>query len=162
MESSLLFFLIGLSVFFVDHFSRKERSIIRLFAFILAGLVTGGILGSFVKFPILMSVREPWIAMGMIGGLAGIILYPAAKDNWVSKPGLQYIATILLGLILAVLSYGLIKFYTVFSHSELLPQAVNTDFIFIAHLFMGFLIIFGYTFPLRWFKLKELRKEKEV
>ena len=158
MESSLLFFLIGLAIFGVDRLTKKERTTIRLLAFIIAGMITGGILSSLIKFPVLLSVRAPWFAMGIIGAIAGLIIYIADKRNLMSSPGIQYVATILLGLVLAGLSYGFMKFYMIYSRTETIQQ-VDNSVLFIAHLFMGFLIIFGYTFPMRWFRLKESRKK---
>ena len=160
MESSLLFFLIGLAVFGVDRLTKKERTTIRMLAFVIAGMLVGGILSSFIKFPILLTVRAPWFAMGIIGAIAGLIIYIADKGNWMSRPGIQYVTTILLGLGLAVLSYGFMKFYVIYSRSET-PATVDNSILFIAHLFMGFLIIFGYTFPMRWFRLKKAREKEE-
>ena len=114
MESSLLFFLVGLFIFATSLFVRKNRSSIQFMVFLGSGIIACGILSiitSSLLYPIVQISR---IGMIVMGGLAGIVLWVAERGKLINRPGIQYFSTIILGLILTGLYYGLMFFYTTF------------------------------------------------
>ncbi|RKY53391.1 MAG: hypothetical protein DRP89_06280 [Candidatus Neomarinimicrobiota bacterium] len=160
MESSLLFFLVGLFIFATSLFVRKNRSSIQFMVFLGSGIIACGILSiitSSLLYPIVQISR---IGMIVMGGLAGIVLWVAERGKLINRPGIQYFSTIILGLILTGLYYGLMFFYTTFVKTSYRIGKNKTP-LFLAFLLIGFLIAFGYTFPQRWF-IQRKSKEKTI
>ena len=156
MESALLFFIVGLSIFAAKFLVKDRSETIRFLIFLGSGILSGGILGFFTNSSFSM-LLIPWGLFALTGGLAGVIIYGADRLSFITRPGLQYIATILLGFILAAISYGFMRFYVILTKIEI--QNLSTARILpLTFLLIGFLTIFGYTFPERWFKH---RKEAE-
>lgn len=160
MESSLLFFLVGLSIFGGTHLTKSENETVQFLVYFGIGIVSGLILGLFISPPWPPSVQIPRGGVPVVTGLAGIILYAAEKKKLLTRPGLQYFATILLGLLIAGLSYGLLMIYQSLSNIEY-RSPEEKIYIILVFLLIGFLTVFGYTFPERWFKQRKLRKNIE-
>jgi len=159
MELSLLFFLVGLFIFTANLFVKGKRSSIQFLVFFGSGVIACGILSIITSSPFYPMVQISRIEMLAIGGLAGIVLWAAEKEKLINKPGIQYFATIILGLILTGLYYGLMFLYTTFAKTTYRIGGNKTP-LFLSFLLVGFLIAFGYTFPQRWFV--QLKSKKDV
>ncbi len=153
MESIFLYLIIGLSFYLVNVTTQKSRQIFKLLAFMETGLILGLILGFITDFPLTPHIRLPWLALAIIGLLAGLILYSAEKINFFTLTGIQYLATILLGFIHALISYLFMKLYIIIS-SVGLPETESITLQPLIFLLLSFVIFFGYTFPKRWFLKK--------
>ena len=160
MELSLLFFLVGLFIFAANLFVRKKDSSIQFLVFLLSGIVACGILSMITSSPLYPMVQISRLEMLVIGGIAGIVLWAAEKEKLINKPGIQYFTTIILGLILTGLYYGLMFLYTVFTKTTYRIGENKTP-LFLSLLLIGFLIAFGYTFPQRWFVQRESRSREK-
>lgn len=158
MESALLFFLVGLSIFGAKHMVRERPEKIRSLAFLGIGLLSAGILGLFTQSSSSISYI-PWGIFSFIGGAAGLIIYGTDRFNLITRPGLQYVVTILLGLILAAVSYGFTMFYLTIMGRTGQNIGVNRTLL-MSFVLIGFLTIFGYTFPERWFKQRKDHAKK--
>jgi len=151
MESLFLYILIGVSFYLINIATKKSRQIFRLLAYMETGFILGLMLGFITDFPFTPHVRLPWLALAFIGLLAGLILYSAEKINFFNVSGLKYLATLILGLIHAVISYFFMKLYIIISTvglTETEPVTLHP----LIFLLLGFIIFFGYTLPKRWFK----------
>lgn len=154
MESSFLFFFVGVIIFISSLLSEKWFPQYKFLFFFISGFLGGGIIGMVVGSSIVPGIQISWVVMVIIGGGAGAILYTAEKLKIFSLPGIQYFATIILGLILAGFSYGLIVLYTTLSSIEHETQEGKMLIFFILVL-SGFLTVFGYSFPKRWFQRRK-------
>jgi hypothetical protein len=67
--------------------------------------------------------------------------------------------TIILGAVHALLSYGIIWAYSEWFGSSSIAKGWETDLLLIL-LLTGFVTMFGFTFPARWFRTP--KKEKQV
>ena len=159
MESYLLYFMIGLAVFLVKLITRKRPGAIRMPIFILAGTGAGFIAGLIAGFP-MPAADIPAFMGSIIGFFGGLILYWIDHRKWISRPGLAYVTTIVPGVVLAVLMYGLSYLYILITkipvHSRI--TGVQMWALFLA---VGFAIGLGLTFPERWFRQRGLYKEDE-
>jgi hypothetical protein len=154
MESFLLFFLIGLTIFGVKYITKDQSNSIQFIAFAAGGALSGaliGFLGGSSLFPIF---RIPWGVLPVIGAMAGLLLYSADKSGLIHKPGIQYIVTVVLASVLAGLSYGIVFVYRMIV-IEPQPIAQPRNIVLLSYLLIGFLTVFGFTFPERWFKRRE-------
>lgn len=161
MQSTLLYFLLGLSIYLISLTTKKSRRIFKLLAYLETGFLGGLILGFITDFPLIPYIRLPWLALAVLGMLAGLILYIAEITDFFNTSGLHYFATLILGLIHAVLSYVFMKLYVILSFSGL----QDTRPIFLPpliFLLLSFIIFFGYTFPRRWIEREKARKEKNT
>jgi hypothetical protein len=154
MESSLLFFLLGLSVFGVKWIVGDRPEWIRIVAFIVTGALSGLIIGFIGGKQLLIMLQLSRPLLAGIGVAAGIVLYSADRVGLIYKPGIQYIVTILLGSILAVISYVLLLIYQSILPTEHIVSP-PTRLLALSFFLIGFLTVFGYTFPERWFKQKK-------
>ena len=158
MESSLVFFLVGLAIFGMKHLLKKQATILRLAAYVVVGIADGVIFNLLAVSPWPPSIRMPWGLVPFITGMTGLLLFAAEQWNLITKPGLQYIATILLGLILTGASYLFIVLYRSLINLISLTPQMNRS-VLLNLLLICFLAIFGYTFPERWFKQEEKKQE---
>ena len=157
MESSLLFFFVGLAIFGVNRLVKTQREGVRMVGFLSTGIAAGFVVGLIVGTPWPESYHMPLSLVPAITGLAGILLYFAEKGQMITRPGIQYMATILLGLILTGLSYS---FVWIYRHvNGLFPlSGQGKQLLFMLLLLVSFLTVFGYTFPERWFKRQASEK----
>jgi hypothetical protein len=158
MESSLLFFFVGLSIFGAKHFVEKRSEALRFIVFAGSGVLSAGIIALIAGSALFPVLRVPAGFWAVVGGMAGIILYAAERSGLIDKPGIRYITTVLLGSILAGVAYGLMILYrTTTQIDSIIPK----NLLFLSFVLMGFLTVFGYTFPKRWLKKRneELRTE---
>jgi hypothetical protein len=160
MESSLLFFLLGLSVFGVTFMIKDRPQWIRIVAFIVTGTLSGAIVGFIGGERMLVMLQLPRPLPAGIGAVAGIVLYSADKVGLIHKPGIQYFVTILLGSILAVISYILLLIYQSILPAEHIVSP-PTRLLALSFFLIGFLTVFGYTFPERWFKQQKEKRGGE-
>lgn len=154
MESSFLFFLVGFAIYLVKRFWGERNPHMLHIAFVVTGFLVAGILTGLAGVPWSHDRALPWILiLSVTGGLGGILIYHADRTQFIFKPGIQNFATLFLGLLLSALSYLLTWLFSTLTGYEL--QARQTHFLIpVSFIFIGFLIIFGYTFPARWFKKK--------
>jgi len=160
MESTLLFFLVGLSIFAAKYVAKNQPDGTRLLVFFASGTLAGGIVGLAAGSPFWPMVAIPRISMAAVGGLAAIIIYGSEKANLTNKPGIRYFATIFLGLVLAGLCYGFMRLYMTLAQLEFRTPSDKTVVILV-WVFIGFLTMFGYTFPERWFFPQKGRNKTE-
>lgn len=149
MESSLLFFFVGLSIFGTKYFVEKRSEALRFIVFAGSGMLSSGIIALIAGSALFPVLRVPTGFWAAIGGMAGIILYAAERGGLIDKPGIQYITTVLLGSILAGVAYGLMILYRTINHLEVF---IPKNLLLLSFVLMGFLTVFGYTFPKRWLK----------
>ena len=161
MESTFLFSLVGLSIFGAKFLVKSASGTVRFSVFLGTGILAGVILVLAAGPPWPPSVQIPAGGVPVITGLAGILLYVAEKRSILTRPGLQYIATLLLGLLLAGLSYGIFLIYQSIAQLEYRSPQEKTAVILIFVL-IGFLSIFGYTFPERWFNQRRSHEENKT
>lgn len=151
MESIFLYIFMGASFYLVHRLSRKSRQTFQLLAFLETGFITGLILGFITDFPLTPQIRLPWLALAIIGLLAGSILYVAEKIDFFTSSGIQYFSTFIPGLIHAVISYFFMKLYLIISSvgaTGTQPVTLHP----LIFLLLSFVIFFGYTLPQRLFK----------
>ena len=155
MESTFLFSLVGLSVFAAKLASQKLKIRVRLYIFIFTGMAAGLGVGLIIGFPLSPAVEIPRMLTSVFGGIGGLILFYTNETKLIYKPGIQYITTVFLGSLLAGISYGITLLYIQLSGAEV-RMPVSGPNIAVIFLLMGFMIIFGFTFPERWFKQRGL------
>lgn len=151
MESTLVFFLVGLAIFGVKHLVVNQSETIRLAAYIFVGVAAGVILNLLSVSPWPPSIHMPWGLIPFITGLGGLLLFAAEKWGLITKPGLKYFSTILLGLFMTGGAYLFLLLYRILSGRDQLTPHGN-QYIFMSLILICFLVVFGYTFPQRWFK----------
>ena len=150
MISSLLFFLVGLTIFIVKSQIKANRTVLRLLLFLVSGAVSGAIVGLITGSPLKPLMDMPWPGIALVGAMAGALLFTAEKWNLFVRPGIQYFITIILGLSLAGLTYLLSILYKGDAMTYITME--QRTYILFVFLFIGFLIIFGYAFPERRFR----------
>ena len=154
MESSFLFFLVGFSIYLVKRFWGEKNPNLQHIAFVGTGFFTAGIITSLAGVPWPHDQALPWIfILSITGAVGGLIIYQADRTQLFFKPGIQNFATLFLGLLLSILSYLLTWLFSKITGYKL--QAQQTSYLIpLSFIFIGFLIIFGYTFPARWIRKK--------
>ena len=160
MESSLLFFFVGLAIFGVNRLVAHQPEWVRMVGFLSASIAAGFVVGLIAGTPWPESYHMPLSLVPAITGMAGILLYFSEKGRMITRPGIQYMATVLLGLMLTGLSYG---FVWIYRHARgLFPlSGQGKQLLFMLLLLVSFLTVFGYTFPERWFKRTASEKPQE-
>lgn len=151
MESLLLFFLVGLFIFAAKCLTKNQSGTARFLAFLGSGLLAGTGIGLTIGSPLDPMIDIPWWQVTVMGGMAGMILYRAEIINLFTHSGIRYFSTILLGFVLSMLSYGLFLLHVIIIQNVTLVYARKTVVILV-FILIGFITIFGYTFPERWFK----------
>ena len=151
MISTLLSFLVGFSVFIVKSRLKTERLFLRLIIILAVPTLTGAIIGVATKSPMQPLLHIPWIGFAIMGFLTGLLLF--FSDHWslFSKSGLQYFMTILLGLTLAGSLYLISVLFRIRITEYRLNHYQEMSLLFNLIL-IGFLSIFGFSFPERRFK----------
>jgi len=74
MISSLLFFLVGLTIFIVKSQIKADRIILRLLLFLVSGAVSGAIVGLITGSPLKPLMDIPWPGIALVGAMAGALL----------------------------------------------------------------------------------------
>jgi len=154
MESSLLFILVGFGIYLVNKFLGDKYPNHQHILFAVTGFLTAGIITTLAGVPWPHDQVLPWILiLSVTGAVGGFLLFQAEKTQFIYKPGIQNFATLFLGLILSLLSYLLTWLFSKLTGYTL--QTQQTQYLVpLSFIFIGFLIIFGYTFPARWFRKK--------
>ena len=151
MGSSLVFFLVGLAFFGIKHLVANQNDTIRLAAYLFTGIAAGIILNLLNISPWPPPIRMPWGLIPFITGMGGLCLFAAEKWSLITKPGLKYFSTIILGLFLTGGAYLFLVLYRILTgKAQLTPHGIQ--YILLSLILICFLIVFGYTFPQRWFK----------
>jgi len=150
MESSFLFFFLGLSLYIISRVTKKKPPTIRVLIYIGTGGIAGGIIGALSELPLSSMIHIPLSGIIIFGGLTGMIFSLAESYRLMSRPGITYILTMLLGFILAALSFLLLKFYMALAHVQFRLPGQTTSALLLL-LLIGFITAFGYTFPQRFF-----------
>jgi hypothetical protein len=151
MISTLLSFLVGFFVFIVNSRLKTERMSLRLILFLAVGTLTGAIIGVATKSPMHPLLNIPWTGFAIMGFLTSCLLFVAQRWSLLTKPGLQYFTTILLGLAVAGGLYLLSVLFRIRITPYQLTHNQEISLIFNL-LLMGFLSIFGFSFPSRRFR----------
>ncbi|MBN2029077.1 hypothetical protein JW824_02435 [bacterium] len=151
MESLLLFFLVGLFIFVIKNLTKNQSRTNRFLAFSGGGFLSGAVIGLAIGSPLDPLIDIPWWQVAVIGSMAGMILFRAEMINLFTYGAIRHFSTILLGLVLSILSYGLFLLHATIAQSTSLLYARKTVVILV-FILIGFITMFGYTFPERWFK----------
>jgi hypothetical protein len=154
MESSFLFLFVGVFIFIAKSLVGNRSGMIQFITFLTVGFITGTIIGIMESHALIPGLSLPWLSGSIIGVLSAILIYYAEKLDLFHRPGIQYISTTLLAVILASICYGLLALY--FSRSQ--PEngfPFAKGIVFLIFLLYAFIIVFGYTFPKRWFIKRE-------
>ncbi|HHS14340.1 MAG TPA: hypothetical protein ENN03_11325 [bacterium] len=159
MEWILLYFFVGLTVFVTRHATRKKPGT-QIAALTAAGFISSSLVSLLMGSRLLWITRLPWPGMAVTGGLAALMILAAERKNWMSSPGLRYFSTIILGILVAVCGYGLMRLYNILAGFYLQQDDLRI-MLPLSYLLIGFLMIFGYTFPERWLKLRTLDPSAE-
>lgn len=149
-ESSFLFLIVGVFLFISKTLFTKKKTVVQFFTFMCVGLLTGTIVGLMESQTFIPGLPLPWMSGSIIGILAAGLLFLAEKIDFFNRPGVRFLATSLLAIILALMCYGLLVFYL----NHLCPEKdfpFAKEMVFLIFLLYTFIIIFGYTFPKRWF-----------
>ena len=150
MESSFLFLFVGIFIFIAKSLVVNRSGMIQFITFLTIGFITGTIIGIMESRALIPGLSLPWLSGSIIGILSAILIYYAEKLNLFHRPGIQYVSTTLLALILAYICYGLLLLYL----SRICPEKklpFAREIVFFIFLLYSFIIVFGYTFPKRWF-----------
>ena len=160
MEISLFYFLAGMAIFGCKSLFKNISGGLRwvIFAASGAAAMTGLrlILGSPLRPILTLSVG----LMALMGVVAGTVLYGADRSGMITKPGLQYFSTTILGLVVSASFFGLTHLSAALSRTPI-PSPGEGTLIPLFFILMGFLVVFGYTFPERWFQQKQLLHKAE-
>ncbi len=150
MESSFLFLFVGIFIFIAKSLVVNRSGMIQFITFLTIGFITGTIIGIMESRALIPGLSLPWLSGSIIGILSAILIYYAEKLDLFHRPGIQYVSTTLLALILAYICYGLLLLYL----SRICPEKempFAREIVFFIFLLYSFIIVFGYTFPKRWF-----------
>ncbi len=150
MESSLLFFLVGLTIFLVSILVRIDSQRVRLILFTAAGFVSASVVGKLSGQALYSNLNIPWSLYAVVGGLAGVVLYVAERLEIITRPGIRYMATI----ILAAVIFGAFYTLTVIYYS-IIKIDYSGSFLPFTLLLISFVIVFGYTLPVRFIGQKK-------
>jgi len=151
MEGILLYFISGLALFAVTAFLRRHPVTIRLPAQLITGSA-GLILISLVSgFP-LAGIHLPIWIPAAAGAVAGLLIHLIDRGNWVGRPGLSYLSTLVPGSLLSGFIFLCIRIATLSGTGESVFLFSPVQLILLSAL-AGFSTIFGFTFPFRWFRL---------
>jgi hypothetical protein len=151
MAAFLLFLLIGMVQFAAFVFLRKKSGGLRWFGHAVAGLLAGGFVALLpVQIPT-QGFTLPPLGFPLIGLLSGLLIGAADRGKMFQREILQFFITPGLGFLLALL---LASGVVLFMRSGGREGAARIDIfpIGLTCLLIGFITIFGYSFPRRWFK----------
>ena len=154
MESSLFYFLVGLTIFFSKIVLKKLGGWQRFAVYGVSGAAAMGLLRMILGSPLYPILNIPVGVMSLMGAGAGSILFVADRWDMITKPGLQYFSTTILGIVVSATSYGMMCLFSSWSRQPI-PSPGQGTLIPLFFVLMGFLIVFGYSFPERWFKHRQ-------
>lgn len=160
MESSLVFFLAGTAIYASHRIARGRSDGVRLVVFVGTGIAAGVILNLLGILPWPAHIRMPWGLIPFLTGMGGLCLFAAEKWRLIHRPGWKYFSTILLGLILTGLAGLFLSLFRTFSNAPPLTAQGNR-FVLLSLFLVCFLVVFGYTFPQRWFGQKRNAASEE-
>lgn len=154
MESVLLFILTGFVIFLLGRLLKESFQSYRFFIYTLTGFIVGAIIGKVSQPYLPYPISITWTIPAFSGWFTGILLFWAEKFNLFSRSGIEYVATILLGGIQAAVLFGIFKIRELlFANNSTIQQGMNTQ-LFLLCIIVGFVSIFGYALPCRWFLKK--------
>lgn len=160
MENSLFYFLAGIAIFGSKSLFKPVGGWLRYMVFTGSGAAAMAVLRLILGSPLTPILNLSMGLMVLMGTVAGTVLYGADRSGIIMKPGLQYFSTTILGLILSASFYGLMHLSAALSGNAV-PSLGQGTLIPLFFVLMGFLIVFGYTFPERWFKQREAQRAEE-
>ncbi|RKY81903.1 hypothetical protein DRQ07_02800 [candidate division KSB1 bacterium] len=153
MEDTLYFFLAGIASFAAKLFTIRQKEWIKfvsitMFPVILL-ILTHISLYKFIPDTIFF----PPFAIGLFAFITAVLLYFSDKSGFISKPGIKYFATFFLGFVAFGIGYGISAvFYLI---KSIPAESVQENHSRIMYFFLaGFLMVFGFIFPLRFFRKK--------
>jgi len=159
MEDSLYFFLAGFSIFIARLITARQKPFVAAVSFMLFPAVLLASIDIFIHKIVPDYITFPLPGLILFAVFCGFMLYAADKTEFIFKPGIRYFATVFLGFIAAGLAYvigvALLAVYRIPG-----PDTVNEiNARFLYFLLSGFLFVFGYTFPSRFFKQGTPKKQ---
>lgn len=154
MESVLLFILTGFIIFLVGRILKKSFQSYRFFIYTVSGFIIGAIIGKLAQPHLPQPLSLTWTIPAFSGWMSGILIFWAEKFHLFSRPGIEYIATILLGGIQAIVLFGIFKIRTLLIiDKSIIQKGMDTQLLLLC-IIVGFISIFGYSLPCRWFLKK--------
>jgi hypothetical protein len=151
MTAFLLFLLIGLVQFAAVVLLRRKNADVRWVGHLVSGLLAGGLIACLpVRIPAQGFDFPPW-GFPIVGLLSGLLTGSADRGRIFERELLQFFITPALSLLLAFLLASGVLLALRWSGRE---DAIR-PYIFpvcLTCLLIGFMTVFGYTFPRRWFK----------
>ena len=150
MDSTFLYFLSGLAVFGVKRAVEGQGETIRRWLYPAAGSAASFIIALIGGYPLSSVADLPPVLALVSGAAAGYILYLAEERRYFTTGMIKYVATIVLGLAL-----GLAAFIVAWGYSRLTGghvfRQITIQYKAITFFVYGFMTVFGYIFPERWF-----------
>lgn len=151
MIAFLLFLLIGLAQFAAFVFLRRKNAWVRWAGHLASGLLAGGFIACLpVRIPA-QGFDFPSLGFPIVGLLSGLLTGSVDREKIFERELLQFFITPALSLLLALLLASGVVLAMRWGGRE---GAFRPDLfpICLTCLLIGFMTIFGYTFPRRWFK----------
>jgi hypothetical protein len=151
MAAFLLFYLIGMIQFGTHVLLRKKDWKIRIAALIGCGIAVGGAIALSRLLIPTPEFEWPSAATPLVGALSGLLIGFAERWRLFNREILQFFVTPVLSITLAACSFLFLSchFWAAgqgpFLRTHLFPVGLSC-------LLIGFMTVFGYTFPRRWFR----------
>jgi hypothetical protein len=160
MEISLFYFLAGIAIFGCKSLFQSASGGLRWVIFAGSGAAAMALLRLILGSPLTPILNLSVGLMTLMGAVAGTVLYGADRSGMITKPGLQYFSTTILGLVVSASFYGLTHLSAALSGMAI-PSIGQGTLIPLFFILMGFLVVFGFTFPERWFQQKQAQERAE-
>ena len=161
MEAPFVLFIIGLSIWGMKVLLSNKMKQVPWYLFFATGLVIGTVLSLIIGSSLLPPLVIPWYLLGLMGGIASQLLYLAYRFQWFFRAGLEYVVSLVLGGILAVIFYFLFAIYLKSQKLDIVIHSYSTTLWF-SMILMGFVIILGYSFPERFQQRKQAEKQDSI
>ena len=161
MEAPFVLFIIGLSIWGMKTLISAKIQQVPWYLFLVTGLAIGTVLSLIIGSSLLPPLVIPWYLLGLMGGIASLLLYLAYRFQWFFKAGLEYVVSLVLGGVLAVIFYFLFAIYLKSQKLDIIIHSYNTTLWF-SMILMGFVIILGYSFPERFQKRRQTEKQGPI
>ncbi len=150
-----MYFVIGLAIYGARLVTSNSRRKIQISAYLGAGSVAGSIIGWIAGYPLYPLVDMPPLLLSVPGLCAGGLCFIAESKGLLDQPGFKYVVTIFLGGVTAACIWVVTVMYMqIFDPAvHMVLSGSQQAIIYIS---AGFMLIFGYTFPARWFKQRRI------
>ncbi len=157
MENVFLFIIIGFIIFLISRFLKDTFQSYRFFIYTVTGFISGAIIGNLSKSAMPYPLSLSWTISAFAGWLTGILLYFSEKFKLFSRAGIEYIATLFIGSIEAIILWGMFKIRAIVAPDSALINGTQGVQLLLLCMIAGFVSVFGYALPYRWF----IRKKRQ-